>query len=399
MRTAAGFLGYWDNPEATAAALDHERWYRTGDFGHVTDGFVYLEGPPPRPDHPRRREHLPGRDREPAPRAPGHRRGRGHRRARTRRSGSRSRRSSSATPGAEVDADGLRRVRRREPGRVQGPRARRSSSTRCRTTRPARSSSTCSSTPKRRATSSPSDEPGPIVSVLDDLAAALPADVVVTDPDIIEPYRFDRAETVVPGPPIAVVRARCTADVQATVRVAAAHRVPIVPRGAGTGLSGGSAAIDGCITLSTERMRDIEIDPVAMVAVVEPGLLNAEVKTAARAHGLWYPPGPVELRDLLDRRQHGDQRRRPVLREVRRHDRLRARARGRAGRRHGRAPRRAHDQRRRRLRPETPVRRQRGNARHHHLGHAAAATAASARVDGGRRRSPTWSTPAVPSPR
>jgi len=44
MRTAAGFLGYWDNPEATAAAIDHERWYRTGDFGHVTDGFVYLEG-------------------------------------------------------------------------------------------------------------------------------------------------------------------------------------------------------------------------------------------------------------------------------------------------------------------------------------------------------------------
>jgi len=130
------------------------------------------------------------------------------------------------------------------------------------------------------------------VSVLDDLAAALPADVVVTDPDIIEPYRFDRAETVVPGRPIAVVRARCTADVQAAVRVAAAHRVPIVPRGAGTGLSGGSAAIDGGITLSTERMRDIEIDPVAMVAVVGPGLLNAEVKTAARAHGLWYPPDP-----------------------------------------------------------------------------------------------------------
>ncbi len=44
MRTAAGFVGYWDNPEATAAALDAERWYRTGDFGHTVDGFVYLEG-------------------------------------------------------------------------------------------------------------------------------------------------------------------------------------------------------------------------------------------------------------------------------------------------------------------------------------------------------------------
>ena len=44
MRTPATFLGYWDNAEATAAALDDDRWYRTGDFGHVTDGFVYLEG-------------------------------------------------------------------------------------------------------------------------------------------------------------------------------------------------------------------------------------------------------------------------------------------------------------------------------------------------------------------
>ena len=130
------------------------------------------------------------------------------------------------------------------------------------------------------------------MSVLAELAAVLPADALVTDPDIIEPYRYDRAETVVPGRPLAVVRARCTADVQAVLRIASAHRVPVVPRGAGTGLSGGSAAVDGCITLSTERMRDITVDPAAMVAVVGPGLLNAEVKAAAREHGLWYPPDP-----------------------------------------------------------------------------------------------------------
>jgi glycolate oxidase len=129
-------------------------------------------------------------------------------------------------------------------------------------------------------------------AVLAELAAVLPADALVTDPDIIEPYRYDRAETVVPGRPLAVVRARCTADVQTVLRIASAHRVPVVPRGAGTGLSGGSAAVDGCITLSTERMRDITVDPAAMVAVVGPGLLNAEVKAAAREHGLWYPPDP-----------------------------------------------------------------------------------------------------------
>ena len=130
------------------------------------------------------------------------------------------------------------------------------------------------------------------MNLLAELAAALPADALVTDPDIIEPYRYDRAETVVPGRPLAVVRARCTADVQAVLRIASAHRVPVVPRGAGTGLSGGSAAVDGCITLSTERMRDITVDPAAMVAVVGPGLFNAEVKAAAREHGLWYPPDP-----------------------------------------------------------------------------------------------------------
>src|SRR5919108_3358145 len=94
------------------------------------------------------------------------------------------------------------------------------------------------------------------------------------------------------GEPLALVRARHTSDVQATLRVASRFRVPVVPRGAGTGLSGGAAAVDGCIVLSTERMRSIEIDPVGMTATVGPGLLNAEVKSAAREHGLWYPPDP-----------------------------------------------------------------------------------------------------------
>ena len=127
---------------------------------------------------------------------------------------------------------------------------------------------------------------------LDALRSALPDGALITDPDVADAYRFDRAMTVVPGRPLAVVRATCTADVQATLRIASEHSIPVVPRGAGTGLSGGSSAIDGCITLSTERMRDIAVDPDAMVAVVQPGLLNAEVKAAAREHGLWYPPDP-----------------------------------------------------------------------------------------------------------
>jgi glycolate oxidase len=128
--------------------------------------------------------------------------------------------------------------------------------------------------------------------VLAALEAALTPGSVVTDPDVVEGYRHDRAMTVVPGKPLAVVRPSSTDEVAAVVAVAAAHRVPVVTRGAGSGLSGGASAVDGGITLSTERMRSVRIDPAAMTATVQPGLLNAELKAAARSEGLWYPPDP-----------------------------------------------------------------------------------------------------------
>ncbi|MGH8994666.1 MAG: FAD-binding oxidoreductase [Acidimicrobiales bacterium] len=131
-----------------------------------------------------------------------------------------------------------------------------------------------------------------MTDVVRELEAGLPDGSVLTDPAVMDQYRYDRAMTVVPGAPLAVVRATTTADVQHVLRVATRHRVPVVTRGAGTGLSGGSTALDGAITLSTERMRAISVDPASMVATVQPGLLNAEVKAAARQHGLWYPPDP-----------------------------------------------------------------------------------------------------------
>jgi glycolate oxidase len=76
------------------------------------------------------------------------------------------------------------------------------------------------------------------------------------------------------------------------LNVAAAHGTPVVPRGAGSGLAGGASAVDGGILLSLERMRRLDIHPQGMFAVVGPGVLNAEVKVAAREHGLWYPPDP-----------------------------------------------------------------------------------------------------------
>ena len=127
---------------------------------------------------------------------------------------------------------------------------------------------------------------------LDALADALPDGALLTDPDVLAGYRQDWAKDPGAGTPRAVVRATCTADVQAVLRWASANRVPVVPRGAGSGLSGGSTAVDGGIVLSLERMRAIRIDPVSKVAITQPGLLNVEVKRAAAEHGLWYPPDP-----------------------------------------------------------------------------------------------------------
>ena len=130
------------------------------------------------------------------------------------------------------------------------------------------------------------------MDALAELTGALPDGVVVTDPDGMEKYRFDWSKDVGAGKPVAVVRAEDAEQVQEAVRWAARHRIPVVPRGAGSGLSGGSSAVDGGIVISLERMRAIEIDTACRVAVVEPGAFNAEVKAAAAEHGLWYPPDP-----------------------------------------------------------------------------------------------------------
>jgi glycolate oxidase len=124
------------------------------------------------------------------------------------------------------------------------------------------------------------------------LLAATLGDAVRVDPVTCENYRFDWSRDATAGIPIAVVRPADAAEVQTAIRWAAEHHVPIVPRGAGSGLSGGSSAVSGGIVLSLERMRSIEIDVAARVAVVEPGAFNAEVKAAAAQHGLWYPPDP-----------------------------------------------------------------------------------------------------------
>ncbi len=130
------------------------------------------------------------------------------------------------------------------------------------------------------------------MDALAELVESLPAGVVATDPATVDTYRHDWSRDVGAGTPVAVVRVEDAEQVQVAVRWAARHGIPVVPRGAGSGLSGGASAVDGGIVLSLERMRAIEIDTSCQVAVVEPGAFNAEVKAASREHGLWYPPDP-----------------------------------------------------------------------------------------------------------
>jgi glycolate oxidase len=128
-------------------------------------------------------------------------------------------------------------------------------------------------------------------TALQQLVAIL-GDAVRTDPVSCEKYRFDWSRDPTAGIPIAVVRPRDASQVATAVQWAAEHRVPVVPRGAGSGLSGGASAVSGGIVLSLERMNSIEIDVATRVAVVEAGAFNADVKAAAAQHGLWYPPDP-----------------------------------------------------------------------------------------------------------
>lgn len=129
---------------------------------------------------------------------------------------------------------------------------------------------------------------------MQDLIRELPDDAVIVDDDLLDGYRRDRTTWVEAGTPLVAVRARNVAHVQATMRVASRHGVPVVPRGAGSGLSGGASAVDGCIVLSLERMDAIRsIAPDDLQIEVEAGVLNADVDAAAREMGLWYPPDPA----------------------------------------------------------------------------------------------------------
>src|SRR5258708_3378112 len=105
---------------------------------------------------------------------------------------------------------------------------------------------------------------------------------------------FERDGSIEGAMPDAIVLPSTSEQVAEVIFAAAKHRIPVVPRGAGTGLSGGAVTINGGIALQMSRMRRIiEIDTQAQTAMVEPGVVNLELSVVAAQHGLFYAPDPA----------------------------------------------------------------------------------------------------------
>ncbi|MFF2348070.1 FAD-binding oxidoreductase [Pseudarthrobacter sp. NPDC058119] len=134
-------------------------------------------------------------------------------------------------------------------------------------------------------------------SIVDELEAILAPGQVDTGEVPLRRYAVDQAPVIDFQLPLAVVFPESVADVQAVVKACADNGVAIVPRGAGTGVSGGAHATPNCIILSLERMdRILALSPDDETAVVEPGVVNAVLNEAAAEHGLMYAPDPASFR-------------------------------------------------------------------------------------------------------
>jgi len=134
-------------------------------------------------------------------------------------------------------------------------------------------------------------------TVLAELFSALSVGSFSTAADVLNQYAVDQGPVLDLQQPMAVVFPRSVAEVQTVVKWAARHQVVLIPRGAGTGVSGGAHATAGSVVLSLERMnRILKIHPEDEVAVVEPGVVNADLNAAVEPFGLMYAPDPASYR-------------------------------------------------------------------------------------------------------
>jgi glycolate oxidase len=118
---------------------------------------------------------------------------------------------------------------------------------------------------------------------------------VLVDDEAVEPYTHDEVPGLRANPEV-VVRATDTGQVSDIFKLAQKERIPVTPRGAGYGLSGGAVPVLGGIVLSLEKMdRILEIDKRNLMVTVEPGVITGNIHRAVEAEGLFYPPDPASL--------------------------------------------------------------------------------------------------------
>ncbi len=133
-------------------------------------------------------------------------------------------------------------------------------------------------------------------AVLDELKLIVGADAVLAGPEDLIAYSFDGTAALqqMPG---AVAFVHSTAEVSAVLKLATRERFPVVTRGSGTGLSGGSLPVPGCLILCTVRLsRILEVDQANLTLLSEPGVTTLQIADAAAAVGLFYPPDPGSMK-------------------------------------------------------------------------------------------------------
>ncbi|MCO5175417.1 MAG: FAD-binding protein [Thermomicrobiales bacterium] len=135
--------------------------------------------------------------------------------------------------------------------------------------------------------------------LLRSLAAVVGEAWVVSDPAGLSVYQYDASDEAIAGihQPVAAVLPATAEEVRDVVRVALAHGLPVVPRGAGTGLAGGAIACRGGVMIVMTRMtRILEVHEVDRYAIVEPGLINLDLSTAIAHRGYFFAPDPASQR-------------------------------------------------------------------------------------------------------
>ena len=132
-------------------------------------------------------------------------------------------------------------------------------------------------------------------SIIKTLKKVIGGDNLYTSPEELTVYSYDA--TQIESLPWAVARPATAHEISEILILANRERFPVIPRGAGTGMSGGSVPIQGGVVLSCERMnRILDIDEDNMTALVEPGVITGDLQDAVEARGLFYPPDPASSR-------------------------------------------------------------------------------------------------------